>query len=161
MNRQVLYVCHPVAPTAEEVAHIRELHRNEEPVCSDRIRYEVEANVANAMRWLAWLRRNFPETTFIAPWIASIQSGENDADPKQREAGLVDACAVVERCDGVVLVGGRISSGMRRKMDHRWGKAQDGGPFQSEVYSLADLKRPPLGEPRPTFREWARAHEAS
>ncbi len=42
-------------------------------------------------------------------------SGEDDTDPTQREAGLVDACAVAELLDGVVLVGGRVSSGMARE----------------------------------------------
>jgi hypothetical protein len=67
------------------------------------------------MRWLSWLRRSFPETTFVAPWIAAVLSGEDDGDPKQREAGLVDADTLIPRVDGVVLCGGRISSGMERE----------------------------------------------
>lgn len=78
-------------------------------------RARLEANIARAMRWLSWLRRSFPESTFIAPWIAAVLSGEDDADPRQREAGLVDADTVIPRLDGVVLVGGRVSSGMRRE----------------------------------------------
>lgn len=94
MTRLVLYVAHPLG--APDAAGLR-------------------ANLERAMRWLSWLRRSFPETTFIAPWIAAIYSGENDSDPAQREAGLVDDCAVVERLDGMVLCGGRISSGMGRE----------------------------------------------
>lgn len=76
---------------------------------------DVDGNIKRALRWLSWLRRTFPKVTFIAPWIAAVMSGENDDDPAQREAGLVDAVAVVDACDGVVLVGGRISSGMERE----------------------------------------------
>lgn len=93
MARPVLYMAHPVSG-------------------------DVKANIHRALNWLSWLRRSFPETTFIAPWIVGIMSGEDDADPAQREAGLVDCCAVVERCDGIVLVGGRVSTGMARERDH-------------------------------------------
>lgn len=76
---------------------------------------DVDGNIKRALRWLSWLRRSFPDVTFVAPWIAGVLSGEDDSDPVQREAGLVDADAVIQRLDGVVLVGGRISSGMGRE----------------------------------------------
>lgn len=79
---------------------------------------ELRANIDRAMHWLNWLRVSFPETTFIAPWIASILAGADDSDPAQREAGMRDNEAVIERCDGIVLCGGRISEGMRREMEH-------------------------------------------
>lgn len=94
MTRLVLYVAHPLG--APDAAGVR-------------------ANIERAMRWLAWLRRAFPETTFIAPWIAAVLSGEDDSDPAQREAGLVDADALIPLLHGVVLIGGRISSGMGRE----------------------------------------------
>lgn len=78
---------------------------------------DVDGNIKRALRWLAWLRKSFPDATFVAPWIAGVLSGEDDADPAQREAGLVDCCATVAHLDGVVLVGGRISSGMERERD--------------------------------------------
>ena len=46
----------------------------------------LEANLARAMRWLSWLRRSFPETTFIAPWIAAVLGGEDDADPDRADS---------------------------------------------------------------------------
>lgn len=93
-ERAVFYMAHPVGgPTPEDVAR----------------------NVANAHTWLRWLRLSFPETTFIAPWLASIASGDDDFDPAQREAAMVDAEAVVSRCTGLVHVGGRVSTGMRRE----------------------------------------------
>lgn len=90
MSRSVIYMCHPVAGN-------------------------VDSNISRALRWLAWLRKSYPETTFIAPWIAGILAGEDDDDPVQREAGLVDCEAVIALCDAVILVGGRISSGMARE----------------------------------------------
>ncbi len=77
----------------------------------------VNANLARAMRWLRWLRARDTDAVYIAPWIASILSGEDDSDPAQRERGLRDCVAVVSRCDAVVLVGGRVSSGMQRERE--------------------------------------------
>jgi hypothetical protein len=92
MTRLVVYVAHPLG--APDAAGLR-------------------ANLERAMRWLTWLRRTFPETTFIAPWIAAVLAGEDDSDPTQREAGLVDAVAVIRLVHGVVLCGGRVSTGMQ------------------------------------------------
>lgn len=89
--RTVLYLAHPLAG-------------------------DVPGNLARAMRWLAWARRKYPGSTIIAPWIAAIAAGEDDSDPAQREAGLVDAEAVIPRLDGVLLVGGSISAGMEREL---------------------------------------------
>lgn len=108
-RRQIWYVAHPLAPTADQIAA--------NLMFPDPRGKATDANVRNAMRWLSWLRRTYPSITFIAPWIAAVLSGENDADPAQREAGLVDADAVIARCDGVVLCGGRVSSGMARERD--------------------------------------------
>lgn len=120
--RHVLYVAHPLgAPDARG----------------------IQANILRALRWLAWLRKTYPNITFIAPWIAAVLAGADDSDPAAREAGLVDDCAVVERCDGIVLCGGRISSGMRREMEHRWGSREEGGPFESEVYDLTAVGAEP------------------
>ncbi len=93
MTRKVFYMAHPVSG-------------------------DVDGNIKRALQWLAWLRRSFPAVTFIAPWIAGLMSGDDDSDPAQREAGLVDCCAAVERCNGAVFVGGRISSGMARERRH-------------------------------------------
>lgn len=96
-GRFVMYMMHPVSPSPGET---------------------VEANIQRALRWLAWLRKKYPCITFIAPWIAAIQSIGVDGTPGQREAGLVDDCAVVEICYANVAVGGRWSSGMRREASH-------------------------------------------
>lgn len=144
--RKVIYMAHPVDPTEAEILaqpfETIEVGRGEydcdirHPIPhADRVKLAVRANIDRALSWLSWLRRSFPETTFIAPRIAAIQSGEDNGDPAQREAGLVDDCAVVERCDGIVLVGGRISIGMQRERYH--GVAQyDAVPGHFDVYDL-------------------------
>lgn len=129
MSRPVLYMAHPLG--APEAAGVR-------------------ANLERAMRWLAWLRRTFPETTFIAPWIATVLAGADEHDPVQREAGLVDDCAVVERCDGIVLCGGRESSGMTREAT-RARRAWD-------LTGLGD-EPPTFSVGRLPFSYWARAFE--
>jgi hypothetical protein len=165
VTRLVLYVAHPVAPTAEEIAAVKALHGqgDRDTTTPLRCRQALEVNLRLAMKWLSWLRSSFPETTFIAPWIADIQSGADDSDPAARERGLVDCCAVVERCDGIVLVGPRISSGMARERDHKWGSAEEGGPFESQAYDLTwwcgtetPLTSGPLGM---DFAEWYRRND--
>lgn len=157
MTRRLLYVAHPVAPSEEEIAAaaIASVGPNfpilDNPdLMAHAKRLATKDNLERGMRWLNWFRV-FPETTFIAPWIASIMAGGDDSDPKQREAGLVDDCAVVERCDGIVLCGGRISSGMRREMEHgrRRLMTQD-MPNYFEVYDLTKLgTEPPAYERDP------------
>lgn len=117
-TRRVLYMAHPVSPTSEELVELPlEIGMTREEI-AEVSSSPVRMNIQRAIRCLAWLRASFPETTFIAPWIASIQSQNGDDSPVLRESGLVDDCAVVERCDGIVLMGSRISSGMRREMEH-------------------------------------------
>jgi hypothetical protein len=142
MTRHVLYVAAPLRPTEEEI----ESHRHAGwmgPLAADEmVKLALQANIDRALRWLAWLRKSFLETTFIAPWIACVVSRSGDGTPEEREAGMVDDCAVVERCDGIVLCGGRISSGMRREMEHgmswRVFDGDDGEPARFEVYDLTD-----------------------
>ena len=90
MTRLVFYVAHPVSG-------------------------DVDGNVARALRWLKWLRSRDHANTYIAPWIAGLMSGEDDNDPAARERGLLDCEAAAALCHGIVLVGGRVSSGMARE----------------------------------------------
>lgn len=92
MTRKLLYVCAPLSG-------------------------DIQGNLKRAERWLKYLRESDSTNTYIAPWIADIYSGADDSDPEARERGLVDCETVVRRCDAVVLVGGRISSGMQRERD--------------------------------------------
>lgn len=121
--RPVWYVCAPVKPTADEIssaastywsAICRDLDPSERQPYAARLATGV--NVVRAGRWLKWLRQTWPDVTFIAPWLGPLALRlEDDADPAQREAGLIDCEAVVPRCTGVVLVGGRIGSGGMRE----------------------------------------------
>lgn len=150
MTRQVLYVAAPLRPTEEEIVAIKALHgqRPETPTSPLRLSQAIEANTQRALRWLAWLRKSFPETTFIAPWIATVVSLGNDDSPELREAGLIDDCAVVERCDGIVLCGGRISSGMRREMEHGLARGLDDScEPHIQTFKVYDLTCPANGEP--------------
>lgn len=104
--RPVWYVSHPLSPLPEELSWYSSVRRAH------------DANVRRALRWLAWLRINFPAVTFVAPWIADVMSGADDADPAQRATGLLDCCTTVELCSGIVLTGGRVSSGMERESRH-------------------------------------------
>lgn len=115
-RRRVLYFAAPLRPTDDEIA--RWLQGSNDVARLDAMQDGVRFNVERAKDGLRQLRRAFPETTFIAPWIASVMAGEDDSDPAQREAGLLDDCAVVERCNGIVLWGSRLSDGMRREMEH-------------------------------------------
>lgn len=112
---EVWYVAAPLRPTEDEI---------ESALDDDGYPYRTRAaaavavrtgNCHRALRWLRWLRRYFPEVTFIAPWVAAVMSGEDDADEAQRERGLRDDCRVVARCDGIVLCGGRVTGGMSRE----------------------------------------------
>lgn len=124
----MLYVAHPLRPTDDEIAaqpaFLAERGRNEYELDhaifitrDQRVKLALVANLQRAMRWLTWLRRSFPDITFVAPWIASCLAGDDDRDPALREAGIADAVALIPRLDGVVLVGGRMSSGMWAESD--------------------------------------------
>lgn len=125
--RRLIYVAHPIRPSSEELANAptkrTEVGLGGEHfvhVYSDRERMAmaIESNMDRAIRWLSWHRLSFPGDTFIAPYVAALMSGEDDSDPAAREAGLVDACRIIEACDGISLCGGRVSSGMARERDH-------------------------------------------
>jgi hypothetical protein len=122
---QVWYVAHPVHPAEEEVTEgfrrlrgyvggspgERELRELREEI--------VRANIASAKVWLVWLSRRFPTVTFIAPWIAALDGGGgDDLDPECRRRGIRDCLRTVRRCDGIVLLGGRVSNGMREEALH-------------------------------------------
>lgn len=88
---KVVYMCHPVAG-------------------------DIKGNLARAKRWLRWLEENYP-IAIVASWITECEVWD-DNNPEQRAAGLERDKAVLERCDGIVLVGGRISNGMAIERAH-------------------------------------------
>lgn len=87
------YMCHPVAG-------------------------DIPGNLARARLWLKWVVENSLEPiAVIAPWISDVEIWDDDK-PMDREAGLARCRAVIERCDEVILVGGRVSSGMDMERRH-------------------------------------------
>ncbi len=72
----------------------------------------TEDNLASAKRWLKWLARSFIGIDPVAEWIPWVEVLD-DADPAERERGLAMGEEMAKRLDGVFLVGGRISDGMK------------------------------------------------
>lgn len=90
MTPQIYYLAHPVGAATDA---------------------EVKANLARARLWLLWLIEREPDIAFCASWLPYLDVLTDDGGP-MRARGLRDNCAMVARCDGIVLCGGRVSSGM-------------------------------------------------
>lgn len=72
-----------------------------------------QQNRANAARWVAWATL-VHRVAVVADWITL--SGQLSED--HRELGLQCDLALIDRCDEIWLVGGRISPGMAIERDH-------------------------------------------
>lgn len=100
----------------------------------------VEANLARAGRWLAFLLAVEPNVAIIAPWLATMLAGvQDDANPEHRRRGMRDNLAAARRCDGIVLCGGRISIGMGDEI----GAVLDESGAVSDLTAIGD-EPPPL-----------------
>lgn len=77
---------------------------------------DVNANLARMKRWFAFLVENEPAVAFSVPWLTYVEVLE-ESIPGNRARGLRDDVAMVRKCDGIVLCGGRISSGMQLELD--------------------------------------------
>ncbi len=75
----------------------------------------MAANRENAARWCVWLCRHFGLAT-IADWI--VMSSVLEETEENRAMGLDCDLALIERAGLLILVGGRISSGMKLERDH-------------------------------------------
>ncbi len=108
--KRVVYLCHPLnAPTREG----------------------IEANRKEAARWAAFFATYFD----VAPecsWI--VLTGELEETSENRATGLAVDLALVERCDELVMVGPRVSDGMKLESQHA---LMRGLP----VYNLVGLPR--------------------
>lgn len=94
VNREplVVYLAHPMsAPTADDIV----------------------ANLERARRWLRWFVLN-TDFAVCAPWIPYVETLD---ETEHRARGIRDDLAMVARCDAIVLVGGRVSNGMREERD--------------------------------------------
>ena len=72
---------------------------------------DVEGNLRRAKQWLRWYEEQNPTSAVVANWITECEVWD-DSNPAHRAAGLERDIAVLKRCDAIVLVGGRVSSGM-------------------------------------------------
>lgn len=75
---------------------------------------DVAANLARAERWLRYLVWAFPDWAYVMSWAPYVRALPDER--RWRDRGLRDDIAVVKRCDGIILVGGRISEGMTREL---------------------------------------------
>lgn len=100
---KVFYVAHPVTPlmAAPGLAEYE---------------FGIADNLARARRWLRWLIDREPDVAFCMSWLAYVEVLDNAA-PEMYERSLRDDCEIATRCDGIVLVGGRLGKGMVRERD--------------------------------------------
>lgn len=105
---------------------------------------EVCANVSRAQIWLSWLIDNEPGHAFAMPWLGYVNVLD-DQNPEHRARGLRDSCSMAALCDGLVLVGGRISGGMQAEID---AVMLAGGV----VYDLTGIGQMPPSWPLPAGR---------
>lgn len=133
LDPPILYVAHPVAPRDGEVlarctrckaehtfarADVVDL-RN---VCDhdDRVHPTDSAaeivgyNLRRALAWWSWLEGSLTEIVFAMPWYVNVTANGN-GDPDRVARGLRDDCEIVQRFDGLVLCGSRVSSGMHKE----------------------------------------------
>ena len=75
-------------------------------------------NLVNAGRWFDALTKAEPSVAFCMPWWVNLTLGcEDDADAVQRSLGIAKSARLASQCDGIVLVGGRLSVGMMAEVD--------------------------------------------
>jgi hypothetical protein len=91
MKKRVVYIAHPLGAGPDR-----------------------EQNRRNAAQWVAWAARQ--GVAPVADWV--ILSGEFEETYENRALGLSIDLALIERCDELWLVGGRVSPGMAIERDH-------------------------------------------
>ena len=75
-------------------------------------------NCIKAEAWIRWLTLNVPEHIFTAPWVAEVRAfADENALPEFYDRVLADDQEVVRHCDGILLVGGKVSKGMQLELD--------------------------------------------
>lgn len=106
----------------------------------------VLLNVARAERWFRALLLAEPDVALLASWLPYVRALD-DGNAEHRARGIRDDHAIIERVkpDGIVLVGGRISSGMQGELD----AVERLGGWVVDLTSLGE-------EPQPAdFGTWA------
>jgi hypothetical protein len=117
----LIYMAHPVRPIEGET---------------------LAGNIERAEAWLRWCHERCPAWIVIAPWLAELRAYgvSEEGERAQRETGMARQLEVVRRCDGVLLVGGRVSPGMREEART---SLLSGGEVHKVMYSDDP---PPLGD---------------
>jgi hypothetical protein len=98
--RPVFYMAHPVSEDIETGVRGPE---NFKPNCK------------KALAWLAWFMANDRTRVYIAPWLSEVQLVDDGMLVTTYDEALRDDEEVVRRVDGLILVGGKITEGMRRE----------------------------------------------
>lgn len=74
--------------------------------------HERSLNIHNVKQWLRWFVIN-TEWAIGAPWIPYVETLDEE---HFRDRGMADNFAFIARCDLVVFVGDRMSSGMHDEL---------------------------------------------
>lgn len=80
---------------------------------------DVAGNAARARRWLRYLMDSEPDVAWCCPWLPFVDIGRGDdpdADEAYRDRCLRDDIAIAAKCDGIVLCGSVISTGMQLEL---------------------------------------------
>lgn len=93
----VAYLAHPIGPGSTP----EDLDRRQD-------------NIAGALAWLQWLVDHTSWSVNV-PWLPYVQRLDENT---YRLRGIEDDLAVLERCDVIVLAGGRVSPGMVDELTH-------------------------------------------
>lgn len=79
---------------------------------------DVVGNCNRVLKWLRWLTAADPTRIYIAPWVGEVMA-HFDMDPIPADfydRVLSDDEEVVRKLDGILLTGGRMSTGMKREL---------------------------------------------
>lgn len=142
MTVPIFCVAHPVAPPCACHPEYNGHHYEHETVMA------VSCNVGRAKRWIRWLAERC-DVALAAPWIPYVETFPDGGE--WRERGLRDDCAMASRCDGIILVSGRISAGMAREIE----ATMDGIASRSRMAIFRDehvIDLTPLGSEPPAER---------
>ncbi len=131
MKIQLVYVAHPVGAPS---------------------RGGILTNLDTAALWTGWIKVREPDVAIVIPWLGLLLAGvDDDNDPACRARGVRDNVEAARRCDGIVLCGGRISTGMQLELD----AVLEAGGWAADLTRLgilpprADHPMPSIAEGRP------------
>ncbi len=79
------------------------------PVGSDPV--ERKKNLENVQKWFLWLIHH-TDWTLNVPWFIYV----SNLDETYRKRAMRDDLAILNTCNAIVLVGGRISEGMSEEL---------------------------------------------